>query len=119
MKTSALARMIAAEKERLRAEYDIKLRQAFSFCEQWYMDQAQIAVAEAFDAGPDEIKKFVEAFGENRSDFVDLWNADTIDCEYTMQKLDGRLREVCGDYFLPFEERYGGMTVEELRKRWG
>lgn len=118
MKQSFLAAKIAAIEASLRSEYDIRMRQAFYFCEQWYLDQAEVAVAEAFGLDPDGVKKFVEVFSTNRNDFVDLWNADTPDCEYTMSKADERLREVCGPYFLPYEQRYGGMHLEDLRGKW-
>ena len=115
MKTNALSRMVAAERERLRAEYERRLKEAFSFCEQWYMDLAQISVAEAFNLDPDGVKKFVTAFAQNRDSFVDIWNADADDCEYTMLKADQRLKEVCGPYFIPYEERYA-VKASELRK---
>lgn len=124
-KQSALSRMAAnirAEYERkliaMQISYENRLRQAFGFCEQWYADQAQIAAAEAFHLDPDGLKRFVEILDANRSDFIDLWNADTPDCDYTMVKIDERLKEVCGPYFIPHEERYG-MSLEELRKWTG
>lgn len=40
--------------------------------------------------------------------YADLWNADTQDTEYSRGKLDQKLKQICGDYFVPWEERYGG-----------
>ena len=117
MKSNSLSRMVAAEKKKLRAEYEYRLLEAFTFCEQWYADLAQIAAAEAFGLDPDGVKKFVEALADNRIEFANIWNSDTDECEYTMHKVDERLKSVCGPHFIPYEERYTE-KVEELKKKW-
>ena len=117
MKQSALSRMVAAFKERVREEYRTRLRLAFTFCSQWYHDNACIAAAEAFNLDPDGVKKFSDALAANSDEFTDIWNADTDDCEYTMVKQDERLKELCGKYWIPYTERYP-MRVSEMRKRW-
>jgi len=100
--------MLKAATEQLRAEYEEKRKIDFAFSEQWYADLSQIAAAEVFSASPDDLKRFVDALSALRAEFVSIWNADSDDCEYTLVKADGRLREVCGPYFIPHEERYGG-----------
>lgn len=117
MKQSALSRMVAAFKERVREEYAARLRLSFSFCQQWYHDNACIAAAEAFGLDPDGVKKFSDALAANTDEFTELWNADASDCEYTMTKQDERLKELCGKYWIPYEQRYV-TKVSELRKRW-
>ena len=117
MKQSGLAKIVAAFRERIREEYRVRLRLAFSFCSQWYHDMACIAAAETFGLDPDGVKKFSDALAANANEFIDIWNADTDDCEYAMTKQDERLKEICGGYWIPYEERYP-IRVSELRKRW-
>lgn len=116
-KNSALARMVKAQADLIRAQYERQRREDFAFCEQWYADLSQIAAAEAFEAGPEEIRRFVEALERIRAEYIDIWNADSDECEYTMVKADQRLQEVCGEYFLPHEDRYGNLKpLRESRK---
>ena len=37
---------------------------------------------------------------------ADLINADTDDQDYSWTVLDKKLKQICGEYFVPFEERY-------------
>lgn len=117
MKQSGLARIVEAYKERIRQEYLDRLYLSFGFCQQWYHDNACIAAAEAFGLDPEGVKKFSDALAANTDEFTELWNADANDCEYTMVKQDERLKELCGKYWIPYEQRYV-TKVSELRKRW-
>lgn len=117
MKQSGMTRMLAAFKEKVRQEYLARLYVSFGFCQQWYHDAACITAAEVFGLDPDTLNKFSEALGANIDEFKDIWNADTDDCEYAMSKQDERLKEVCGKYFIPYEQRYVS-KVSELRKAW-
>ena len=63
------------------------------------------------------VKKFSDALAANTEEFTDLWNADATDCEYTMVKQDERLKEICGPYWVRYEERYP-LKVSEMRRKW-
>ena len=101
----------------MRREYLDRLYLSFGFASQWYHDNACIAAAEAFGLDPDGVKKFSDALAANTEEFTDLWNADATDCEYTMVKQDERLKEICGPYWVRYEERYP-LKVSEMRRKW-
>lgn len=117
MKQNGLSRMVEAYKERIREEYQQRLKLAFAFASQWYHDGACLAAAEAFGLDPDGVKSFSDTLAANMDEFTELWNADASDCEYTMTKQDERLKELCGKYWIPYEQRYV-TKVSKLRKRW-
>ncbi len=76
------------------------------FTRQVMMDCTAIALNEKCGFGPERIKAIMDAVAENYSEFADLINADTDDQDYSWTKLDKKLKQICGPYFVPFEERY-------------
>ena len=76
------------------------------FTRQVMMDATCIALNEVCGFGADRIKRVIDAVAENYSEFADLINADTDDQDYSWTVLDKKLKQICGDYFVPFEERY-------------
>ena len=52
-----------------------------------------------------------DAFDETFSQYADITLEDAKtdkDIWYTKERVDGALREACGEHFVPWEERYGG-----------
>lgn len=73
-------------------------------------DIALIACNEAFGFGPDRLKQFSDAFERVFLDYADLVIQDSKEDKeiwYSKAKMDERLKEICGEYFTPWEERYG------------
>lgn len=76
------------------------------FTRQVMSDATAIALNDVLGLGADRIKKVLDAISENYSDIADLVNNDTDDQEYSWSALDRKLKQICGEYFVPFEERY-------------
>ena len=70
-------------------------------------DAALIAAAEVFHMGPGRTPAYSAAFDQAIHDIAAMTVEDTKDMEYTKTKLDQRLRQICGEHFVPWEERYG------------
>lgn len=70
-------------------------------------DAAMLEAHEVFKMGPGRAPAFSEAFDQALREISQFTVEDTPDMEYTKAKLDARLREICGDGFAPWEERYG------------
>ncbi len=70
-------------------------------------DAAFLAAAETFHMGPGRVPAFSAAFDQALHDIAAMTVEDTKDMEYTKTKLDQRLRQICGEHFVPWEERYG------------
>lgn len=77
---------------------------------QMCMDAAMIAANEVFNMGPTRCKDFANAFSEALNTIArttvedgktdkSLW--------YTKDKLDERLKKICGEHFVPWKDRYG------------
>lgn len=70
-------------------------------------DAAVLAAHEVFKMGPGRAPAFSAAFDQALREIARLTVEDTPDMEYTKAKLDDRLRSICGDSFVHWEERYG------------
>ena len=96
--------------KRLYAKFEREKQEAelstLRFTRQVMMDCTAIALNEKCGFGPERIKAIMDAVSENYSEFADLINADTDDQDYSWSKLDKKLKQICGPYFVPFEERY-------------
>lgn len=100
-KNNFLARM---EREK---EKSLAMRTRFTL--QMSLDAALIAAAEVFSLGEKRAKVFMDKFAEVYNDMarMALEDAETDkEIAYTKAKVDARLREICGKYFCPWEERY-------------
>lgn len=76
---------------------------------QMCMDAAMIAANDVFNMGPTRCTDFANAFSdalktiakttvEDAKSDKNLW--------YTKDKLDERMKKICGEHFVPWEERY-------------
>ena len=101
-KPSAFARQQAAR-------IAIERRDASMFAIQQAKDMMLIAAGDALGFGPDRAKRLSDAFDKAFTDYATLTLDDAKadkDIWYTKAKIDERLKEICGEYFSPWEERY-------------
>lgn len=102
-KPSGFLAKIEARHQRELAEAELN---TLRFTRQVMSDATAIALNDVLGLGADRIKKVLDAISENYSDIADLVNNDTDDQEYSWSALDRKLKQICGEYFVPFEERY-------------
>lgn len=76
------------------------------FTRQLMCDLAMIALSNTFGFGPERCHRFLEELVRVFTHYSDKWASDTPDTEYARECIDRRLREICGEYFKPWEERY-------------
>ena len=93
--------------KKLQAVMDTRLARQQMIDMQMAKDAALIAAAEVFHMGPGRVPAFSAAFDQALHDIAAMTVEDTKDMEYTKTKLDQRLRQICGEHFVPWEERYG------------
>ena len=79
------------------------------FTRQMMIDVTMIALNKEFGFGADRLKRFVKTLLGIYGEYADIWNNDTPDTEYAKAKLDEKLKQICGEFFEPWEERYGGL----------
>ena len=76
---------------------------------QMCLDSAMIAANNVFQMGPGRCRAFCDAFNAamNELSLMTVEDGKT-DRElwHTKAKLDERLKEICGEHFQPWEERY-------------
>lgn len=99
--------------KRMKAENQAKTaaatwRNLMTAC-QMVTDAALLAAHDVFQLGPGRAAKFVAAIGKYTNEIAALLVEDAkTDCDYiyTREKVDERLKQICGDDFTPWEERY-------------
>lgn len=77
------------------------------FTRQLCMDQAAIVLNHEFGFGVDRLERFNAAMVEMYGKYANTWNKDTSDVDYSKDMMDRALRQIWGDKFQPWEERYG------------
>lgn len=73
-------------------------------------DAAMIAANEVLQMGPGRAPDFANKMREVVNEIADVMLADQKDDEkfaYTRGVVDRRLKKICGENFVPWEERYG------------
>ena len=93
--------------KKLQAVMDTRLARQQMIDMQMAKDAALIAAAEVFHMGPGRTPAYSAAFDQALHDIAAMTVEDTKDMEYTKTKLDQRLRQICGEHFIPWGERYG------------
>lgn len=76
------------------------------FTRQLCLDQASIILNREFGFGAGRLQKFNAAMVEIYGDYADIWNEDTKDVEYSKAHMDSALKQIYGDLFIPWDERY-------------
>lgn len=98
---SYLARQQAQKKAELEAH------RRFTF--QWASDAAILAAHEVFQRKGEILVQFHEAYQRRCNQIAEITITDAKDdktIDYTKGKIDGQLKEILGDAFVPWEERY-------------
>ena len=94
--------------DRVNRDKEAAMIQTHRFTRQLMVDLSYVALNKALGLGADRLKRYANALQEVYAEYADLWNADTHDTEYSRAKLDEKLTQICGEYFVPWEKRYGG-----------
>ena len=76
------------------------------FTRQLCMDQAAIVLNREFGFGADRLQRFNAAMVEMYGTYATIWNSDSKDVEYSKAAMDAALKQIYGDKFQPWEERY-------------
>lgn len=80
------------------------------FTIQQCVDMMMIAANEEYGLGPERLNRLEDTFYEVFKEYAEMTIEDAKDdkgIEYTRSKLDQKLKQICGQYFRPWEERYG------------
>lgn len=94
---------------RIQRAHEHEMREQRRFVLQQCKDMMLIAANEAFGFGADRLKRLSDAYDEVFLEYarvvVDDAKSDK-EIWYTKEKFDQRLREICGEHFIPWDERY-------------
>ena len=96
--------------QKLAAQQAVRDEKTRRFTLQQCKDMMLIAAHEAFGFGPDRAKVLGDMFDKVFMEYAQMTIADSRDDRdlwYTKDKVDAKLKEVCGENFSPWEERYG------------
>lgn len=94
---------------KLKAQKQFELEQMRLFTMQWCADAAALAANDVFKRKGKKIVEFLKAMEKYSQEIASttLEDAKTDkDIEYTKAKVDERLKEILGDDFQPWDERY-------------
>ena len=106
MKNDLLRRIEAKYAAHYAALYQAKMRMTLQIAQ----DAAMIAANEVLQMGPDKAPEFAAAMRDVVNEIADVMLKDQKDDEkfaYTRGMVDRRLKKICGEHFVPWEERYG------------
>ena len=98
--------------QKIQAAQDAEISYQRKFTIQWCEDAAILAANEVFQRRGEKLAEFRDAYRRWADDIASM----TIDdakgdrsLEYTKDRLDARLREILGDAFESWDDRYGGI----------
>lgn len=106
MKNDLLRRLEAKADLKYAALYQAKMRMTLQLAQ----DAAMIAANEVLQMGPKRAPDFAAVMRDTVNEIAGLMQADQKDDEkfaYTRGAIDRRLKKICGENFVPWEERYG------------
>ena len=106
MKNDLLRRIEAKYAAHYAALYQAKMRMTLQLAQ----DAAMIAADEVLQMWPGRAPEFAAAMRDVVNEIADVMLADQKDDEkfaYTRGVVDRRLKKICGEHFVPWEERYG------------
>ena len=95
------------QRQRAQKAADISFHRKFTM--QWCSDAAILAANEVFQRRGEKIVEFHNAFVRWSHEIAEMTLEDAKgdkSLEYTKAKVDGRLQEILGKDFVPWEERY-------------
>lgn len=105
-RSGLLLRMNAKNK----LQYAMRLDKEIDILRQMCIDSAFMAANDVFQMGPGRCEQFGQAMTEYLMEMSSMMLEDAKsdkDLAYTQEKVDQRLKKICGDKFVPWEERYG------------
>lgn len=102
-KGSAQAQEFAKRKEDEKILWTI---QTIAYTQQEILDSVCITLNEEFEFGPEREKRFRDRFDVVYAEIRKLEKEDTIDGEYSKEKVEQALKRACGKYYEPREVRY-------------
>lgn len=106
MKNDLLRRVEAKYAAHYAALYHAKIGMTLQLAQ----DAAMIAANEVLQMGPGRAPDFANKMREVVNEIAGVMLADQKDDEkfaYTRGVVDRRLKKICGEHFVPWEERYG------------
>ena len=95
--------------QRIQCDVNRQLSESRSIHTQMCLDAAMIAANEVFNMGPSRAKAFADAFSSALREIATMTVQDGKSDKqlwFTKTKLDERLKQICGENFQPWEERY-------------
>ena len=95
--------------KRVQNDVNRQLAESRSVHTQMCLDAAMIAANEVFNMGPTRAKTFADAFSSALKEIATMTVQDGKSDKqlwFTKAKLDERLKQICGEHFQPWEERY-------------
>ena len=104
-----MARKVNPMLARIEAKHRIDMEFQRSFTIQQCADMMLIAASEAFGFGADRLLKLKQAYEQVFEEYAELAisdGKDDPDIEYTRAKVDRKLRQILGDHFVAWDERY-------------
>ena len=105
---------------KLQAQKAAEMRHQRQFAIQWCADAAILAANEVFQRKGQKLVEFYNTFVKYAHEIAEMAIADAKDDRtlgYTKGKLDDRLKELLGDDFLPYEERYAPSNLLKLNEK--
>ena len=106
MKNDLLRRIEAKYAAHYAALYQAKMRMTLQIAQ----DAAMIAANEVLQMGPKRAPDFAAVMRDTVNEIAGVMLKDQKDDEkfaYTRVVIDRRLKKICGENFVPWEERYG------------
>lgn len=94
---------------KLEAQHELDLDFQRSITVQQCADMMLISAADEFGFGEDRLVRLHKRFEKVYRDYAALTVSDSKDDKsivYTKEKLDRKLKQILGDHFTPFDERY-------------
>lgn len=101
-----------------RAEFYAQRNMYAHISRQMYLDAALIAAHKVFGIGPKRAKLFAEEFIKAMNEIAERIVEDSKDDKdfvYTRAKIDELLKQICGENFASWEERYEKGYAEHLK----
>lgn len=95
---------------KMQAQKAAEIRYQRRFTIQWCADAAILAAHEVFQRKGPKLVEFYNSFVKYSNDIAEMALADAKDdkdMDFTKGKLDSILKDLLGDGFRPWEERYG------------
>lgn len=95
------------QRQQAQKQADIRFHRMFTM--QWCADAAILAANEVFHRRGEKLVEFYTAFVRLTNEIASMTLEDAKDdktLEYTKAKVDGRLKEILGKDFVPWEQRY-------------